>query len=234
MNRSEPDENGIKMVMGPGTGLGVGMLFKSEFQPCHEVYPTEGGHTDFAVRSEEDWRLVNFAKDYIENSDNVENQRGRGHINRVSIERLCAGPAVPLLFKFLQGEYPDIPTKLLESKEFKDITSYDIISAGMRHEDPDPLCKKVIEKFTEIFAYEVGNKAVSTIPYGGIYLVGGVAEGIQEYILEGNNFLKHYYAKGRLSSVVRRVPLYIVKGEVELGIRGAEECCFRKLGSLAV
>ena len=84
--------------MGPGTGLGVGMLCKSEYADCHEVYATEGGHVDFPVRNEQDWRLHEFAKDFIKNSDNVENQRGRGEVSRVSIERLCAGPAVPLLY----------------------------------------------------------------------------------------------------------------------------------------
>jgi glucokinase len=43
--------------MGPGTGLGEGILTKSQFAKCHEVFSSEGGHVDFAVRSEEDWKL---------------------------------------------------------------------------------------------------------------------------------------------------------------------------------
>jgi hypothetical protein len=30
--------------------------------------------------------------------------------------------------------------------------------------------------------------------------------------------------------VARRIPVFIVKPEIELGILGAEECAFRKLG----
>ncbi len=42
----------------------------------------------------------------------------------------------------------------------------------------DPLCMKVVEKFTEIYAVEVGNHALKTLSYGGIYLTGGVTAGI--------------------------------------------------------
>jgi hypothetical protein len=42
------------------------------------------------------------------------------------------------------------------------------------------------------------------------------------------------YQKGRLSSVVRRTPVFLVKPEVELGILGAEECAFRNLGNFGI
>ena len=76
LNRTAVDHDGVKVVMGPGTGLGVGILTKSKFASCHEVYPSEGGHTDFSVRNEEDFKLRQFAIDYIENSKNIENKRG--------------------------------------------------------------------------------------------------------------------------------------------------------------
>ena len=46
--------------------------------------------------------MLNFAKKYIENSNNVENLRAKGKIDRVSVERLIAGPAVPLLYDFFR------------------------------------------------------------------------------------------------------------------------------------
>lgn len=59
--------------MGPGTGLGEGILTKSAFSKCHEVFSSEGGHVDFSVTSEEDWKLREFALNFIKNSENVEN-----------------------------------------------------------------------------------------------------------------------------------------------------------------
>ena len=53
--------------------------------------------------------------------------------------------------------------------------------------DADPLCFKVVEKLTEILAVEVGNMALKTLPYGGIYLVGGVTTGIMANLLTDSN-----------------------------------------------
>lgn len=73
LNDVEGDKGGVKVVMGPGTGLGQGILVKSAFSPCYEVFPSEGGHVDFPARSDEDWRLVKHAINFIEDSENVEN-----------------------------------------------------------------------------------------------------------------------------------------------------------------
>ena len=47
----------------------------------------------------------------------------------------------------------------------------------------DPLCMKVVQKFSEIFAVHAGNAALNYLPYGGIYIVGGVSMGIRDHIL---------------------------------------------------
>jgi len=47
--------------MGPGTGLGQGILVKAEENGYYDPYPSEGGHCDFTVKSEEDWELFKFA-----------------------------------------------------------------------------------------------------------------------------------------------------------------------------
>ena len=47
----------------------------------------------------------------------------------------------------------------------------------------DELCMKVVRKFSDIYATEVGNFALKTLPYGGIFLVGGVTMGISKYLI---------------------------------------------------
>ena len=166
--------------MGPGTGLGEGYLTKSVFSQCYEIYSSEGGHVDFTVRNEEDWKLHQFAINYIKTSNNEENKRGKAEITRVSIERLCAGPAVPLIYEFMKQQFPDLPRVLEEDKKPDELLSGDIISCGMKTKDE--LCMKVIRKFTEIFAVEVGNMCIKTLPTGGVYLLGGVTHGIMEFL----------------------------------------------------
>ena len=94
--------NSVKVVIGPGTGLGQGILFKKEADGFYEPVASEGGHVDFTVSTEEDWNLVEFSRKFIEHSNNVENLRAKGPIGRVSVERLCAGPAVPLIYSFMK------------------------------------------------------------------------------------------------------------------------------------
>ena len=77
--------------------------------------------------------------------------------------------------------------------------SKDIIDYAMNHNDP--LCMKVVTKFTQFLAVECGNFALLTLPYGGIYLLGGVVNGIEKYLKseEGSKvFITALCNKGRL------------------------------------
>ena len=54
--------NSVKIVIGPGTGLGQGVLIKgNNVEDLYEPFPDEGGHTNFAIKSEDDWELFKFA-----------------------------------------------------------------------------------------------------------------------------------------------------------------------------
>jgi glucokinase len=230
--KDEP--NTMKIVVGPGTGLGQGLLIKSDdVDGYYNPFPAEGGHTDFSVKSEEDWELMKFARDFIENSDNIENQRCRRHVTRLSIESLCAGPAVPLLYAFMKKTYPDLPAVLEQdsethqAKQFDDIVSKDIISLAM--EKKDPLCMKVVEKFAEIYGTEVGNSALNYMPYGGIYLIGGVTNGIKDYMVNESMFMDNFLAKGRLSGLMKNFKVMIVNAELEVGLLGAQEAARREM-----
>lgn len=230
VNDVTADPNGVRIVTGPGTGYGQAFLVKSSFGNCYEVYPCEGGHVDFPARSQEDFELMQFAYTFVETSENIENQRGKCKPTRMSIERLCAGPAIPLIYEFYKTKYPEQERTLesgADSKRTNDIESKDIVTAAFR-ENPDFLCRKTIEKFAEILAVEVGNHALKTLPFGGVFLVGGVTAGISDLILKDKRFIELFCAKGRIESTMKRIPVFFVKPEVELGLLGAEEQAFRR------
>ena len=92
---------------------------------------------------------------------------------------------------------------------------------------------KVVEKFTEIFAIQAGDTALKFLPYGGIYLIGGVTMGIRDYIIHDTLFMDNFYSKGRLDGTMRRFPVMILHPETELGILGAEEVAYRLMGSFS-
>ena len=46
-----PQEGAVKIVVGPGTGLGQGLLCKGHGSKYYDIFPSEGGHVEFSVRS---------------------------------------------------------------------------------------------------------------------------------------------------------------------------------------
>lgn len=81
----------------------------------------------------------------------------------------------------MKKEFPNLP-RILETgasaKNPNEINSHDVITAALQKKDA--LCAKVVDKFTEIFAVEAGDTALKFLPYGGIYLIGGVTMGIRD------------------------------------------------------
>lgn len=157
--------------------------------------------------------MLEFSKKFIENSENIENLRAKGKVNRVSVERLGAGPAVPLIYDFMRTKYPDLERTIEnDGINFHQMTSHMIVEYALKRKDP--LCMKVIEKFTEIFGVETGNMGLKTLPYGGIYLIGGVTTGITDYLLHSDTFLKAFFDKGRQEKKMRKMPIFVVKGDI--------------------
>ena len=92
---------------------------------------------------------------------------------------------------------------------------------------------KVVDKFSEIFAVQAGDTALKYLPYGGVYLVGGVTMGIRDKLLQDKAWIQTFYNKGRLSGVMHRFPVMVLNPETELGILGAEEVAYRLSGCYA-
>ncbi len=99
-----------------------------------------------------------------------------------------------------------------------------ISAAALRKSDP--LCIRTMQIFLEVFAAEVGNFALQFLPYGGLYVAGGITPQILQLIEEerddkGNNkFLAILCQKGRLSNELKKIPIYVLKN-LEAGLIGA-------------
>ena len=67
------------------------------------------------------------------------------------------------------------------------------------------------------------------LPYGGIYLTGGVTNGIKDFLINDPTFKENFFAKGRLSPVMDHVKVMIVDPNLELGLMGSQECARREM-----
>lgn len=107
----------------------------------------------------------------------------------------------------------------------------------------DPLCMKTMQMFVEAYGAEAGNCALQflpygrldiaggiapqILPYGGLYIAGGIAPQILPLILEGS-FMRAFFQKGRMSELLKKIPLHVVKN-LEAGLIGAARYAATKM-----
>jgi glucokinase len=147
----------------------------------HHVQASEGGHSDFAPRSPLEVEL--YARLAAEH----------GH---VSYERVCSGAGLSEIFRFLGGSTGD------------ELADPALISAQAAV-SPNGLAARALNLFASIYGARAGNVALSTMATGGVYLGGGIAPRIAARLRRGP-FMAAFTDKGRMSPLLRRIPVRIV------------------------
>ena len=74
------------------------------------------------------------------------------------------------------------------------------------------LCVEVLDMFSAIYGAEAGNLALKVKAVGGVYVCGGIAPKIIEKLKAGG-FIDAFLAKGRLSSLLKDIPVNAVMNE---------------------
>ena len=83
------------------------------------------------------------------------------------------------------------------------------------------LCDQAMGILLAAYGAEVGVACLKWIPFGGMYVAGGLTpKHLARLTEEGSAFLAAFHDKGRVSPLLRRVPLYAVLVE-DIGQRGA-------------
>lgn len=200
-------------VIGAGTGLGQGFLIPQG--GTYQVFSSEGGHADFAPRSELEFQLLKYLLD-------------KHDIQRVSVERVVSGQGIVAIYQFLRDrqychESPEIG-ELIRTWEQeagqseKTVDPASVISKAALKKS-DRLCEQTMEMFVETYGVEAGNLALKLLPYGGLYIAGGIAAKNLPLMLEGS-FLHAFTNKGRMRSLLEKVPLHIILNP-QVGLIGA-------------
>ncbi len=195
----------VKAYLGAGTGLGVGFVTYDHGVPM--VHPTEGGHVDFAPADDIQIELLKFL-------------RTKHH--RVSFERVLSGPGLVNIYQFVRSykgfaekENPELAL-LVDSKQKVDVAAA-IAEYAMNHSDP--LAIKALNIFVRIYAAALGNLALTTLPFGGLYIVGGIAQKLLS-LINSKLFFEAFGDKGRVSDVIKNIPISVVL-DIDVGLQGA-------------
>ncbi|MFO0676455.1 MAG: glucokinase [Polyangiaceae bacterium] len=197
-----PKKRGANLaILAAGTGLGEAALLWDglRFVPC----ATEGGHVDFAPRSQVEWDLLTFLQKKF---------------GRVSYERVLSGPGLGNLYDFFRDGKKMRETARAESRIVgaRD-RNHEIVELALSGDSE--VAVKTVELFVSIYGAEAGNMCLRTLATGGLFVAGSIAGSLVKF-LENGDFLKSFGAKGRLSPLLADIPIALVK-DTEIGIAGS-------------
>jgi glucokinase len=111
-----------------------------------------------------------------------------------SVEEVLSGRGISYLHRVLHGQ-------MLEPAE---------IMARLAQDDPQACATAAA--FVRIIGIVVGDLALTHLPFGGVYLVGGVTRAIAPY-LGRFGFANHLRAKGRFSGFMERFGVFAVRDD---------------------
>lgn len=185
---------GNAVIISAGTGLGEAILFWNG--SGHIPLDSEGGHADFAPRTDIEIKLLNFM---------------RKRLKHVSCERVLSGQGIENIYRFLL-ERSRKPMTLAMSGMFAALGPAKAISKGAligNNRGKDRLCADALRLFVSIYGAEAGNLALKAMAAGGVYIGGGIAPGILD-AMKGGKFLDSFKDKGRFSEFMSRIPVYVI------------------------
>jgi len=190
-----------------GAGTGLGKAFAVPEGDSYRVFPTEGGHESFAP----DNLLAQELLDYL---------RADG---KVDVERVVSGPGIVDIFRFLRD-------RKFASEDAGGFLSQSDPGAAIAKgaEDGHFLCQQTMAIFVEAFGAAAGDMAVSFLPFGGLYIAGGIAAQNIE-LMQNGSFIKAFTDKARVNpALLEKVPVHIVLNTLE-GLRGAVKYAATKM-----
>jgi glucokinase len=183
-------KKGHRGLIAPGTGLGMSLMVK--VRDGYIPVPSEGGHMDFAPKREQEVELWRYL------------HRAIGH---VSVERIISGPGLVNLYRWLISKNETEIPKWLEEKMRVEDPARVISEAALSGDDP--FCRQALEMFVSVLGAVAGNVALMGLTYGGIYLGGGIVPKILQ-VLKEEHFLHSFSDKGRFSSLLKSIPVYVI------------------------
>lgn len=181
IGNAKPDRIASRVVVGPGTGLGVGALVyaRGTWVPI----PGEGGHIDLGPRTNRDKELF----------PHIETIGGR-----ISAEQILCGRGLVNLYRAIcKADNADAI--------FSDPA--DISTAGLSKNNIQ--AQEALALFCEYLGRVAGDIALIFMAKGGVYIAGGIPQKILP-ALEQSNFRAAFEDKAPHTALMVEIPTYVV------------------------
>ncbi len=198
------DPGGLSLVVGAGTGLGVGFVVRTP--QGARAFPSEGGHIGLPVFDEDSlalWRHLQV-----------------GLPGPPGAEMAVSGHGLGVIFRFL-----------LDSQRVPWTTGATAILALPAAGQPaaiaaqaasDPACGRAMALFLDLYARVCAELCAVFLPTGGLFLAGGIAAKNPGAFLENGRFMARFERNYRahLNQLTRATPIYLVH-DYDLSLYGA-------------
>jgi len=197
LQAGRPTPNGNMAILAAGTGLGESLLHRTDGRLV--PVPSEGGHADFAARTE---REVVLLRDLIR------------RYGRASVEHVVSGPGLTNLHRVTHTR----PCTALPPGAEEGPGAPAAISAAAL-ERRCPGCVEALDMFVEAYGAEAGNHALRTVATSGLFIGGGIAPKILPALTDGR-FMRAFLTKNPLEELLANVPVKVITN-AEVGLLGA-------------
>lgn len=171
-------ENASELVIGLGTGFNAAPVHIT--RQGRYVAPSECGHANLPIRTEEELRLCQF----------VETAHGFP-----AIEDVLSGRGLERVYHWLA----------FEAGESSEKSAKDIMDGA----STDPRAQDALRVFIRILGTVAGNLSLVHLPFGGVYLVGGVARAMLPHLAQ-YGFSDAFRDKGRFAGFMGNFPVSVV------------------------
>ena len=191
LSEGDARQIGNRALISAGTGLGEAFLVWDgrDYVP----YPSEGGHSDYAPRNDDEIDLLRFLM-----------QKYNG---RISSERVVSGQGITNCYEFLRDvRGMEEPSWLAERLAAEDPNA---VITELALKAKSEICEKALNMFVSAYGAEAGNLALKVLSVGGLYVGGGITPRILEKLKDGA-FMKAFTDKGRLSQLLVHMPVRVI------------------------
>lgn len=176
-------ENAAKLVIGVGTGFNAAPVY--DLAHGRVVAPSESGHANLPIRNEMELRLCQF----------VSTAHGFP-----AVEDVLSGRGLERVYAFLGKEAGDP----------RESAAQDIMAACA--DGSDPRAQEAARLFTRMLGTVCGNLALIQLPFGGVYLAGGVARAFAPH-LTSFGFGDAFRDKGRFAGFMSNFAVHVIEDD---------------------
>ena len=191
LHPGDPGAMGHQGLIAAGTGLGEALMIWDG--KVHRPVASEGGHCDFAARTDREVALLQHLRHTLN--------------GRVSFERVVSGLGIKNVYGYLRDvEKLDEPGWLKHRLATEDPNT---VIGTCAEDGSSSICFETMKIFSAAYGAETGNIALKVLASGGMYLGGGIAPKILK-TLQNGSFMAAFLDKGRLSPLLQSIAVRVI------------------------